>query len=264
MKNFTKTTRFFTIMIVLFLCLSLSPEQSRALAFPAREMRSGPNLEVIKRSVVIPIGPVSELPGSTIVRVTGSDTSTIGKAGGLAYTLSGIELDKYTSVYWGPQDLTAIRHSLQGALVSTRIMTLNEYLSNLPGGIGYWIGWSPSIYYTGDTGTRFKLESLDPLVLASSVNIGTTDVVLPVDSDSFSVNLLFLTDTNGAQVFSPSNDYFDTYYAKTYAISGIILSSFTDAFWYTAPDVEVASQSYLSSYCLGTYASIQVTTSNHG
>ncbi|MCJ7696637.1 MAG: DUF11 domain-containing protein, partial [Anaerolineaceae bacterium] len=197
-------------------------------------------------------------------RVTDPDTSKIGKTGGLVLSISGIARDKFTSVYWGPQDLGAIRHSLEGPLTTDRIMTFNPGLSNLSSATGIWLGSSPSIYDPGDSITRFQLITGSQMVLASSVGISNADVVMPVLNVGFGANLVFQTNIIGTGTYVPSNEYFTGYQPKPGPLPGYILSSFTDAFWYTAPDVEVASQSYLSSYCLGTYASIQVTTSNHG
>ena len=164
MKKSVMIIRSLAIFLLLLICFNSGAAKSEVVATPLqgmpKEIKTEPITKEIKTEpitaerVVVPIGPVTELPGSSVVRETDPDTSKIGKTDGLTYTLSGIEMDKYTSVYWGPQDLTAIRHSLQGALVPDRIMTLNEYLSDLPGGIGYWIGWSPSIYFMGDTGIR--------------------------------------------------------------------------------------------------------------
>lgn len=265
MKKFAIFPRLLVILIVLLLCFSLSPEQSLVLADVVPEAVDAPQSlppETI-RNGVIPIGPVTDLPGSTLIRnYNPPDLSSIGKAAALEIIIGGIQLDKYTSVWWGPQDLTAVKHSLAGGMTPDRVLTFDAAGSDLDGGSAFFLGSSPSVYNAGTVGTRLRLLT-NPMILASSVNISNADVVLPITGGGLSAQIQFETRYDDEN-YLPSLDYFNSYAYKSSILSGSVLSSFTDAFWYTAPDVEVASQSWLDTYCLGSYVSIQVTASNHG
>jgi len=245
--------RSLTILILLFLCLSIGPIHSDAASTPS----------TVDSISITPIGPVQELPGSTLTRIINLEPSYIAKTGGLTLTISGIQRDKYTSVYWGPNDLTAIRHALQGPLTTDRIMVYYPAMSDLTAGTAYWLGSSPNIYQAGDIGTRFRLLTSAPMVLADDAGISTTDVVFPVSGNSFSANLLFETNYSAA-FYAPSNNYFDSWQFKSPSLTGSILSSLHDAFWYTAPDVEILIQPAPTSSCMDSLINITIIATNQG
>jgi len=266
MKKFAIFPRFLVISTVLVLCFCISPEQSLALADGVTEVNDTTSSlpPETARDVVIPIGPVTELPGSTLVRVLNPpDPSSIGKAAALELIISGIQLDKYTSVWWGPQDLTAVKHSLAGGMAPERVLTFDAAGFVPGGGSAYFLGSSPSVYAAGTVDTRFRLLTLSPMFLASSVNISDASVVLPITGGGLSAQLQFQTKFDGVN-YVPSLDYFNSYAFKSSSLSGSVLSSFTDAFWYTAPDVEVTMQSLDNVYCLGSNIRITVNVENKG
>jgi len=270
MKIYRTFIHFLVVSLLLFLCLNTSPAHSNvspALSTPPQKvseplltLNNPPRIEPIPT----PIGPVETLPGSTIVRITNPvDTSYIAKTGGLVLIISGIARDKYTNVYWGPYDLQAIRHSLSGSLTTDRVLVYDPLYANLPVGSAYWFGSSPSIYAAGLTGTQFRLLSNTSMALASDMGISTTDVVLPVESTSFSVNLRFDTQV-GPTTYVPSNDFFNAFTPKSSTLTGSILSSMHDAFWYTAPDVGIEIQSSSTILCINNMSQINVIATNHG
>jgi hypothetical protein len=264
MKKSKVIQRSLTVVLLLFLCLNLSPTHSDAAssASQQKQISSVPDTSTADAPIAPPIGPVTDLPGSTIFRSTHPDTSLIGKSGGLTLTITGIELGKYTSVYWGPAGLDAIQHALSGTLTPDRILVYDPAMSSLPSGAGFWLGSSPNIYQAGDIGTHFRLLT-QPLVLASDVGISNTDIVMPVMGTGFQANLLFETNYSGTS-YAPSNNYFDSWQFKSGSLSGSILSSFSEAFWYTAPDVEIQIQPSATTFCLNSLTQITVTATNQG
>jgi hypothetical protein len=269
------------LVVSLFLVLSFStslvysdtsspstPQISDLISPPVEEhaLIAVPNINLpTSESIPTPIGPVETLPGSTLVYTTDPvDPSYIAKGGGMELTISGIARDKFTSLYWGPNDLGAIRHSLMGApLDEDYIMVYDAATSDLPGGTAYWLGMSPNVYLGPELETRFRLLTLSPMVLASSVGISTTDVVLPVDNVAFSTNLLFST-LIGETSYVASNTYFDGFPNKSPGVQGYVISSFHDAFWYTAPDVGVEIQALTTTPCMNNLSQISLVATNEG
>jgi uncharacterized repeat protein (TIGR01451 family) len=241
--------------------------QSAALGSPAHERptSSTPVPELVT-SGPVPIGPVTTLPAG--YTVTHGDGSLVGKPGGLDLVFSNLNVDQYTTLYWGPTTSTSIMHSLQGPYTPDRVLVFDPASSTFADGIGIWNGSSPNIYSSSNVATRFSLHtSLTPggvnipLISASGLNIAGTNVVMAVPGD-FNANLLFETFLNGQ--FNPSNTLFDSTPMKDPSLGGTILSSFDGAFWYTAPDTAVQLGAGSSLTCLNSSINISVTIANNG
>lgn len=213
------------VWVLLYPLLRSTAVQSASLGSSAGEqpIDSTPVPELVT-SGPIPIGPVTTLPAG--YTVTHGDGSLVGKTGGLDLAFSSLNVDQYTSLYWGPKTSTSILHSLQGPYTPERVLVFDAGSSVFASGVGIWNGSSPNIYSSSNVPTRFTLHtSLTPggvnipLLSAGSLNISGTEVVMAVPGD-FNANLLFETFVDSQ--FNPSNTKFDLTPEKDPSLGGTI------------------------------------------
>lgn len=145
-------------------------------------------------------GPVYPPPGGADFSSSGTGE---GDPGGITWTLSEIQVDKFLRLFWGPQGADSVQVSLDGGALNTLVFSASE--SSLPA-MARWMGTAHYVHPRyGDQGNipvRFTMTQIgDTNLQTAPAEISGSGAVLDVmdAGSSFTVNLLFEADWGGWQ-----------------------------------------------------------------